>query len=380
MRRGTPVVLYTMAVLLLLATSATQLYSSSGVPVLYRGVVVGCAEGLEDYVNTLARTVGNYTVYFFGIKGCLDCAEMERYLSGLAIAELAYVDVAVDRDLFGELIRVLSGYVGEEYLKEVPVVLVVCGGRPVVVSVGTYRNNTFWRSTLGCSYSPTCVPTPRSRPNTLGLLASAVALGLASSLSPCVLYLYTALLLSYTTSGLGAPTRRLLVFVAGLGLGYLAVVLGLSRAMAYLRHLSWVLMIALGVYMVLHSRGAIGCPVGGRACREVPVPGVNPLAGLGGVLTLGLGLLASLSAAPCSSGYYVVLYTASGGYMTTTLLAVYILSFISPYLVLSIASRRLLSIVERVTRGVAVVEGAAGVAMVALGVYQALGTWLLSTT
>jgi hypothetical protein len=378
-RHGRPVVLYTIAVLLLLATSATQLYSSSGVPVLYRGVAVGCAEGLEDYVNTLVRAVGNYTVYFFGVKGCLDCAEMEGYLSGLAIAELAYVDVAVDRDLFGELIRVLSGYVGEEYLKEVPVVLVVCGGRPVVVSVGTYRNDTFWRSTLGCSYTPTCVPTPRGRPNTLGLLASAVALGLASSLSPCVLYLYTALLLSYTASGF-ASTRRLLVFVAGLGLGYLAVVLGLSRAMAYLRHLSWVLMVALGVYMVLHSRGAIGCPVGGRACREVPVPGVNPLAGLGGVLTLGLGLLASLSAVPCSSGYYVVLYTASGGYVTTTLLAAYILSVISPYLVLSIASRRLLSIAERVARGVAVVEGAAGVAMVALGVYQALGTWLLSTT
>jgi cytochrome c biogenesis protein CcdA len=378
-RHGRPVVLYTIAVLLLLATSATQLYSSSGVPVLYRGVAVGCAEGLEDYVNTLVRAVGNYTVYFFGVKGCLDCAEMEGYLSGLAIAELAYVDVAVDRDLFGELIRVLSGYVGEEYLKEVPVVLVVCGGRPVVVSVGTYRNDTFWRSTLGCSYTPTCVPTPRGRPNTLGLLASAVALGLASSLSPCVLYLYTALLLSYTASGF-ASTRRLLVFVAGLGLGYLAVVLGLSRAMAYLRHLSWVLMVALGVYMVLHSRGAIGCPVGGRACREVPVPGVNPLAGLGGVLTLGLGLLASLSAVPCSSGYYVVLYTASGGYVTTTLLAAYILSFISPYLALSIASRRLLSIAERVARGVAVVEGAAGVAMVALGVYQALGTWLLSTT
>jgi len=378
-RRGRPVVLYTIAVLLLLVTSATQLYSSSGVPVLYRGVAVGCAEGLEDYVNTLVRAVGNYTVYFFGVKGCLDCAEMEGYLSGLAIAELAYVDVAVDRDLLGELIRVLSGYVGEEYLKEVPVVLVVCGGRPLVVSVGTYRNDTFWRSTLGCSYTPTCVPTPRGRPNTLGLLASAVALGLASSLSPCVLYLYTALLLSYTASGF-ASTRRLLVFVAGLGLGYLAVVLGLSRAMAYLRHLSWVLMIALGVYMVLHSRGAIGCPVGGRACREVPVPGANPLAGLGGALTLGLGLLASLSAVPCSSGYYVVLYTASGGYVTTTLLAAYILSFISPYLALSIASRRLLSIAERVARGVAVVEGAAGVAMVALGVYQALGTWLLSTT
>ena len=162
------------------------------------------------------------------------------------------------------------------------------------------------------------MPTLRNQPNLLGLVASAVALGLASSLSPCVLYLYTALLLSYTASGLGGSTWKLLTFVAGLGIGYLAVVLGLSGAMTYLRHFNWMLLVAFGVFMILHSRGAIGCPVGGKACRELPVPGVSPLIGFGGVLPLALGLLASLSAVPCSSGYYVVLYTASGGYVSTT--------------------------------------------------------------
>jgi cytochrome c biogenesis protein CcdA len=372
--------LYTLAVLLLVLVPTTYLYSSSGVPVLYRGVEVGCAEGLEDYVARLTTVVGNYTTYFFGITGCPDCAEMERYLSNLSTDSPAYIDVSISRDIFGELLKTLSSYVDEGYLKEVPVVLVVCGSRPVVVSIGVYRNVTFWRFTLGCSYTLTCTPTLRKPPNLLGLVASAVVLGLASSLSPCVLYLYIALLLSYTASGLGGSTWRLLTFVAGLGLGYLAVVLGLSGAMAYLRHLSWALLIAFGVFMVLHSRGAIGCPVGGKACRELPVPGVSSIIGFGGVLPLVLGLVASLGAVPCSSGYYVVLYTASGGYVTTTLLAAYILSFLSPYLALSIASRKLLNLLEGVARRVAIVEAAAGIAMVALGVYQALSTWLLSAT
>lgn len=368
--------LYALVALLLLLTYATHLHSSSGVSVLYRGVEVGCAEGLDSYVGNLARAIGNYTAYLFGVRGCPDCAEMERYLRGLAVADLVYIDVAVGGDLFGELLKTLSSYVDEGYLKEVPVVLVVCGSRPALISVGVYVDDSFWRSALSCSYIPSCVPTPRSPPTPLGLLASAIALGLASSLSPCVLYLYTALLLSYTASGLGASTWRLLTFVAGLGLGYLALVLGLSGAMSYLRHLSWVLLVAFGVYMVLHSRGAVGCLVGGRACREIPVPGINPIAGLGGVLPLALGLLASLSAVPCSSGYYVLLYTASGGYVTATLLATYILSFISPYVALSIASRKLLSLLEGVARRVALVEAAAGLAMVALGVYQALRGWL----
>ncbi len=370
--------LYILAVLLPLLVPNTYLYSSLGVPVFFRGVEVGCAEGLEDYVASLTTVVGNYTTYFFGITGCLECAEMERYLSSLSIDSPAYVDVSVSRDVFGELLKTLSSYVDEEYLKEVPIVLVVCGNRPAAISIGVYRNDTFWRSTLSCSYTLTCTPTLRNPPNLLGLVASAVVLGLASSLSPCVLYLYTALLLSYTTSELGGSTWRLLTFVAGLGLGYLAVVLGLSGAMAYLRHFTWVLLIAFGVFMILHSRGTVGCPVGGKACRELPVPGISPLIGFGGVLPLVLGLVASLSAVPCSSGYYVVLYTASGGYLTTTLLVTYILSFLSPYLALSIASRKLLNLLEGVTRRVAIVETAAGIAMVVLGFYQALSTWLLS--
>ncbi len=375
MGRWAPLVLLLLASLALPAVHARG-DGAYGVPVLYRGSAVGCAEEPGNLVAELVGLYGNRAVYLFGIRGCPECAEMERYLGDLLSGEsVAYVDVVERKELFERLLSSLEGFVEERYLAEVPVVLVQRGGSIVLVSIGLFRDDEYWRSVVSGERAERCQVRPLERPagSPVALVAWALALGTASALSPCVLYLYTGLLLSYATSTRGSTTR-LLSFVLGLGLGYLLVVAGLHGLLSLLRPYAWTLFVAFGVYMVLHSRGVLGCPVGGRACRDLGAPPSRlPAPLLGGFFPLLLGLAASLSAAPCSAGYFVLLRATAGSEtLASALVAAYLGAFVAPYLAFSLLSGRLLGAVERLASRASLVELAGGIALVAAGVYLVL--------
>lgn len=374
MKLGTSIALPVLALAVLLAVPAlgSHVY---GVPVLYRGSMVGCAEQPRDLVAELVELYGDRVAYLFGIRGCPECAEMERYLRDLLLeGELAYVDILDRRELFEGLLNSLRGFVEDKYLAEVPVVLVQRDGSLVLVSIGVFRNDTYWRSVLSGERSEQCRVrlVERAVVSPVWLIAWALALGAASALSPCVLYLYMSLALSASAGG--SPSR-LLSFVLGLGLGYFLVVLGLRGLLALFRPYAWTFFIAFGIYMILHSRGFLGCPVGGRACRDVGFPRSGPLIPvLGSLFPLLLGLVASLSATPCSAGYFVLLQaTADAGPLASAVSLAYVGAFVAPYLAFSILSGRILGAVGRLASGAPLVELIGGIALVAAGVYLALG-------
>ncbi|MCS7099350.1 MAG: cytochrome c biogenesis protein CcdA [Sulfolobales archaeon] len=372
-----------LAQLLLVAVLLAPTLESQtlGVPVLYRGSVVGCAERFGDLAEA-ALVFGKGAVYFLGIRDCPECAEMERYLrSFLPGGELIYVDVVQHGEFFKKLVGFLGRYVEDRYLAEVPVVIVTRNSQVVVVSIGAYRNDTYWKRVLLENYVELCyVRTiePGSY-GAIGLVAGAAVLGIASALSPCILYLYTALLLSYSTSSVGNPVPKLLSFVLGLGLGYSLILAGLRGVLWFLKPFSWVLFIAFGLYMILHSRGALGCLIGGRSCRDfnyAPSRSAALTAVLGKFFPLLMGFAASFSAVPCGAGYFIVLQVATEGSepLLSFLTLIYVASFTAPYLLFSLLSSRLLKLVERFLSKVTVVELAGGLALVAIGIYVAITT------
>lgn len=372
MRKAT-LLLVALAVAAVLASQLSV--GEDGTPVFYRGREVGCAEHLAGLASELAGDLGRGVIYIFGIRGCPDCAEMENYLKEVAgLDVMVYVDVIQYRNYYERLTSVLAGYVDSSYISEVPIVLVVKDGVPVVVHVGVYRNDTYWIQVISGNYQGTCVPTPREHPSTTlaGALFGAVAAGLATAFSPCILYLYMALLLSYSTTS--KSLRDLLLFVAGLGSGYLAIVFGLSSILSIVRPYSWVLFIGFGAYMVAHSRGLLGCLVGGRSCRDLGYQRASTSAAASS-FPLILGVLASVSAVPCGAGYFVLLQSAVGGGSTAEMLLVlmaYIGSFLAPYVVASILSSRMVRTLEKISGKIALVELAGGLALISIGMYLAL--------
>ncbi len=372
MRRVPPALIALILVVLLLPQLSV---SASGVPVFYRGKEVGCSDQFAGLVSELAEGLGSADIYVFGIRGCPECAEMENYLKRIAGSNaMVYVDILQHKNYYEKLTSVLASYVDRSYISEVPVVLVVKGGTPVLIHVGVYLNDTYWTQVISGDYQAVCVPTPREQLSVTlaGALFGAVVAGLATAFSPCVLYLYMALLLSYsaTERSLG----KLLLFVAGLGSGYLMIVLGLSSVLSLVRPYSWVLFIGFGAYMVAHSRGLLGCLVGGRSCRDLGHQPTLPSAAASS-FPLILGALAAVSAVPCGAGYFILLQTAVGAISSVEVLLVLVLyvgSFLAPYIVTSILSARLLKILERASGRVALIELIGGLALILLGTYLAL--------
>ncbi|MEM2414024.1 MAG: hypothetical protein QW109_05345, partial [Sulfolobales archaeon] len=73
---------------------------SLGIPISYRGMLIGCAEQPTELAGDLIARFGDQVVYFFGLRGCPECIEMEKYLGSLLPSGLAYVDVLENSDLF----------------------------------------------------------------------------------------------------------------------------------------------------------------------------------------------------------------------------------------------------------------------------------------
>lgn len=349
--------------------------SVNGVPILYRGEKVGCSEQFVGLVSELAEGLGSADIYVFGIKGCPECDEMEDYLKKLAGSNaMIYVDILQHKSYYENLISVLASYVDRSYISEVPVVLVVRDGTPVLIHVGIYLNNTFWIQVISGDYSGACIPSPRGQSGVTlgGALFGAVVAGLAAAFSPCVLYLYMALLLSYSTTE--RSLNKLLLFVAGLGSGYLIILFGLSSVLSLVRPYSWVLLTGFGAYMIAHSRGLLGCLIGGRSCRDLEYQSTLPSAAASS-FPLVLGVLAAVSAIPCGAGYFILLQAAVGATSSVgalLVLVVYFASFLAPYIAASILSARLLKTLERISGKIALVELVGGLVLISLGAYFAL--------
>ncbi|MEM0285365.1 MAG: cytochrome c biogenesis protein CcdA [Sulfolobales archaeon] len=353
---------------------------SLGIPISYRGMLIGCAEQPTELAGDLIARFGDQVVYFFGLRGCPECIEMEKYLGSLLPSGLAYVDVLENSDLFTKLLSYLSKYVEEEYLREVPIVLVRKGTSVVAISIGLYRNDSYWMSALLGVGLGTCevrVIKPTGQ-DPLKLVVGALLLGAASALSPCVIYLYSTLLFLYAAYGARKSLLKLLSFVVGLGIGYFLVIIGLYSLLWLLRPFTWVFFLAFGLYMVLHSRGVLGCLIGGRACRDISYPmGNKVFTVLGSFFPVLLGVVASISATPCSAGYFVLLqsaFAADAGPLVNIVILTYLMAYVLPYVLISILSSRFLGLVDRFMSKVSVVEFLGGVVLISMGLYLVLSS------
>ncbi|MEM2208372.1 MAG: cytochrome c biogenesis protein CcdA [Sulfolobales archaeon] len=373
-----------VALLIILFALACSVLASGvhplGIPVSYKGMLVGCAEQPTELADDLITRFGDQVVYFFGLRGCPECIEMEGYLRNLLPSGLAYVDVVEHSDLFTKLLNYLSKYVEEEYLREVPIVLVRNSTSVVAISIGLYRNDSYWTSALlgvGLEVCEVRVTKPMGQ-DPLKLVVGALMLGTASAFSPCVIYLYSTLLLSYAAYGARKSLLKLLSFVVGLGLGYFLVIIGLYNLLWLLRPFTWMFFLAFGFYMVLHSRGVLGCLVGGRACREMSYPiGTRVFTLLSSFFPFLLGILASISATPCSAGYFVLLQSAfmvDAGPLVNIIILTYLIAYVLPYVLISILSSRFLGLVDRFMSKVSVVELLGGIVLISMGIYLVLSS------
>ncbi|MCX8185016.1 MAG: cytochrome c biogenesis protein CcdA [Sulfolobales archaeon] len=370
-----------LSLVLMLTVLSPELSSQSrGIPVLFRGSVVGCIEQPRELAVEMAALFGESAIYFFGIHGCPECGEMERYLRNLLPGDrFTYVDILQHSDFFKKIVNFLSRFVEDRYITEVPVVFVVRNSSVIAVSIGVFYSNTYWEKALFGDYVEECYlrDIKKETYSTTGLVAGAIFLGAVSALSPCILYLYTALVLSYSTSAIGNPLPKLLLFVLGLGLGYSLILVGLRGVLWFVKPFSWILIVAFGTYMILHSRGMLGCLLGGRSCRDAAhLPSAGLTAVFGKLFPFLMGSLSSLSAVPCSAGYFVLLQAATEGSdaLLGLLMFTYVVGFTAPYLVFSIFSSRLIKLVERFIDKVALVELAGGIALIAVGLYIAIAT------
>ena len=190
-----------------------------------------------------------------------------------------------------------------------------------------------------------------------GLLAALLGYAAVDSVNPCTFYIYATLVLAttLTTRSRGAALRVAAAFIAGVYVGYTSLGLAAAAATeAAIRLLPpWLLPAALLGYagvlaaQAYTERAGRGAPLrtGGRlAGRAVAAAGRAAAA-------LGLGLLASFTLLPCTSGplFSFLALAVSRGYtlaQVAALLLLYNLVFVAPLAALGAAASQ----VHRVRR------------------------------
>ena len=209
----------------------------------------------------------------------------------------------------------------------------------------------------------------------LPVLVSAAAV---DSVNPCTFYIYAAMLLavSIRSRDPGAVRMVAAAFVAAVYVGYLAV--GLAAAAASLAAPPWLLGLAAVLYgfwvffnALLHRPA--GRP-GGRLARRALLA-ATPLA------AAGLGLLASFTLLPCSSGPLLAFlaYARMQGLGTMEMLVallIYNAVFVAPLALLGAVAAaaagvaRLQRVLARYSR---LVEALAGLLLVGVGLWVLAG-------
>jgi len=170
----------------------------------------------------------------------------------------------------------------------------------------------------------------------LSLLAIAVPLALSDSINPCALYIYVLLLIAAALSS-GSSRRAMLLtgiaFVSAIYVGYLALGLGLLKALTYVPAYRWVfgaIALGFGAWTIVS-----GVAKKSRVAAKGLVYDLLPRASTSVPISFALGLFVTFTLLPCSAGPYVTFLGIASRYpqsVVMPVLLIYNLLFVSPML------------------------------------------------
>jgi cytochrome c-type biogenesis protein len=353
---------------------------------------------------------GNFLLYIYGSEGCPHCRALKDYFTSWYGPSNTYF-CSFDNNV-SCVERFLNFYHSLNMSASIPLTFVVVNGSVRAVVIGEVGSRSFWDSLLSLNESNT-IPLYISS-NLLGYLvvedvgrftrvmvpeyftvignASAtggspliptlpityalsllVPLALSDAVNPCVLFIYTLLLIATSI----AFSRRRNVLLVGtsfisavfvgyylLGLGLISVVRGLPK--------EFLSLVAIGFGLWVSISGVMGRS---RVLGRESVLNLISKASTSASLTFALGLLLTFTLLPCSAGPYVVFVGIASKYsppLPYLLLTLYNVLFISPLiaiLVIITTTMRYKSVQEFLLRNNNTLSLIAGLLLMAVGVW-----------
>jgi cytochrome c biogenesis protein CcdA len=353
---------------------------------------------------------GNFLLYIYGSEGCPHCRALKDYFTSWYGSSNTYFCSLDSNTSCVE--RFLNFYYSLNMSASIPLTFVVVNGSVRAVVIGEVGSRSFWDSLLSLNESNT-IPLYISS-NLLGYLmvedvgrftkvmvpeyfavignASAIGgspliptlpityalsllvpLALSDAVNPCVLFIYTLLLIATSI----AFSRRRNVLLVGtsfisavfvgyylLGLGLISVVRGLPK--------EFLSLVAIGFGLWVSISGVMGRS---RVLGRESVLNLISKASTSTSLTFALGLLLTFTLLPCSAGPYVVFVGIASKYsppLPYLLLTLYNVLFISPLiaiLVIITTTMRYKSVQEFLLRNNNTLSLIAGLLLIAVGVW-----------
>jgi cytochrome c biogenesis protein CcdA len=355
---------------------------------------------------------GNFLLYIYGSEGCPHCRALKDYFTSWYGSSNTYF-CSLDSNA-SCVERFLNFYHSLNMSASIPLTFVVVNGSVRAVVIGEVSSRSFWDSLLSLNESNTIplyissnllgylvvddvgrftrvmVPeyfTVIGNASTTGggssslvttlpityALSLLVPLALSDAVNPCVLFIYTLLLIATSI----AFSRRRNVLLVGtsfisavfvgyylLGLGLISVVRGLPK--------EFLSLVAIGFGLWVSISGVMGRS---RVLGRESVLNLISKASTSASLTFALGLLLTFTLLPCSAGPYVVFVGIASKYsppLPYLLLTLYNVLFISPLiaiLVIITTTMRYKSVQEFLLRNNNTLSLIAGLLLMAVGVW-----------
>ncbi len=356
---------------------------------------------------------GSFLLYIYGSEGCPHCKALKNYFTSWYGSSNTYF-CSLDTNA-SCVERFLTFYHSLNMSASIPLTFVVVNGSVRAVVIGGVSNRSFWDSLLSLkesnaiplyigdnllgylmiedvsSFTKVMVPEYFTIIGNVSVsngvlvptlpityaLTLLIPLALSDAVNPCVLFIYTLLLIATSI----ASSRRRNVVVVGtsfvaavfigyyvLGLGLITIVRGLPKELLSL--------VAIGFGLWVSISGVMGKS---RVLGKENVLNLISKASTSALLTFALGLLLTFTLLPCSAGPYVVFVGIASKYSTPIpylLLILYNVLFISPLiaiLTVIITTMRYKSVQEFLLRNNNILSLIAGLLLIAVGV------WLLVT-
>lgn len=354
----------------------------------------------------------------YGIASCPHCQRLKEVLGSTGLP-FVYIELQGNESNVEEYLWVYENFVEPGcYLRGtcyVPLVVVTIDGAPKAIVVGEHDSEYWLRlienvspiqgvlvvnasgsgaiirneslvSMLAERLSGRLASAPPESITVQSIIPVLISTSLADSVNPCTFSVYTALLL-VTLSLLGKRKAILtaLAFIAGVYAGYMALGLGLNAALTLLPH--YVVKVVAAAGIVVGGYNLYACRMGEQFKSPVPErlrkltekslhTFVGPVGGLA------VGLLASFTLLPCSSGPYIVfialLSRLRDKWASTALLALYNLIFVVPLVLIAAAVMLFSSTVRKVklwrSRRLGSLEAISSILLIAVCVYIILAT------
>lgn len=312
-------------------------------------------------------SASNYVFYIYGSDGCPHCTALKNYLNSWYGPSNVYFCGFEGNSSCVE--RFINFCADLGLRPSIPLTFVVVDGSVRAVVFGEVSSKSFWDSLLKLPESNdvplyfgselaghitvsnlsmfSMVMVPEYYGVRLGnvtallplhqVLTLLAVLALSDSVNPCVIFIYTLLLIAASLA-LGRRGRVIAVgtsFILAIFIGYYVLGLGLMTVVrGFPKELLSLIAIAFGLWICIS-----GIKGRSRVIAKKSVLGLISRASTSTTISFALGLLLTFTLLPCSAGPYVVFVGIASKYSTPIpylLLATYNVIFVAPLLIISL--------------------------------------------